>query len=245
MSINKLQEMVDAAKSIVVFTGAGISTESGIPDFRSSNGLYMSEFDGKSPEQILSRRFFRENKKTFCSFLKKRMNVLLNREPNRSHKALAAWEKAGKLTGVVTQNIDDLHNKAGNTNVMELHGNYSKFRCDSACGASYTCDDFMKKIETEEIPKCECGGVLRPCTVLFDESLDDATFEKAIVEISRADLLIVVGSSLMVQPAAGLVRELKKGANFVIINTTGTPYDKLATLIINENCGDVLEAIKV
>jgi NAD-dependent deacetylase len=174
------------------------------------------------------------------------MNVLLNREPNRSHLALAKLEKAGKLKAVVTQNIDDLHNKAGNSTVLELHGNYARFRCDSACDTPFTCDDFMKQMETAEIPRCtSCGGVIRPCTVLFDEWLDDKTFEKSIEAISQADLLIVIGTSLQVQPAAGLVRELPKTGKLVIITESDTPYDRLAHLRIKEKCGDVLAGLQI
>ncbi len=243
---SQLQAILDASTNVVAFTGAGISTESGIPDFRSSGGLYMSEFGGKSPEQILSRKFFREDKKTFFSFLKTRMNVLLNREPNRTHLFLSNLEKTGKLKAIVTQNIDDLHNKAGNTNVLELHGNYSRFRCDSACDTTFTCDDFMKQMETAEIPLCtSCGGVIRPGTVLFDEWLDDKTFEKSIEAISQADLLIVIGTGLQVQPAAGLVRELPKTGKMVIVTESTTPYDKLAALCIREKCGDVFDGIQI
>ena len=247
--IVQLQKYINDSKYIVAFTGAGISTESNIPDFRSSSGLYMKDFDGKSPEQILSGRFFREkkNKPMFFKFLKTRMNVLIGREPNRSHKFLADLEKTGKLKAIVTQNIDNLHNLAGNANVLELHGNYSKFRCNSACGfgTEHTCDSFMKQMETKEIPTCECGSVIRPSTVLFDECLPDDVFDKAITECFKADLLIAIGSTLQVQPAAGLLSERNKECKLVIINKDTTPYDSRANLIIRENCGEVFDRIKI
>lgn len=174
------------------------------------------------------------------------MNVLLNREPNRSHKFLVALEKAGKLKSILTQNIDNLHNQAGSTNVFELHGNYSKFRCNSACGRPYTVADFTTLMENSEIPTCECGGVIRPCTVLFDEYLDDTVFEGGIQEAKKSDLMIAIGSTLQVQPAAGLLSERdRKNSKLVIINKDKTPYDSRADLIINENCGEVFDQIKL
>jgi len=246
-NIEQLQEYINNAKYIVAFTGAGISTESNIPDFRSSGGLYMKDFDGLSPEQILSGRFLRErkNKPMFFKFFKTRMNVLLDKKPNRSHLFLSNLEKVGKLKAVVTQNIDNLHNLAGNTNVLELHGNYSVFKCASACGARYTVEYFNKVMETTDIPICECGGIIRPNTVLFDEWLNDETFEESMKQLKLADVVLAIGSSLQVQPAAGLLEEVSDTCKLIILNRDNTPYDHRASLVIRENCGEVFDNIKL
>ena len=240
--ISILQEYINNAKYIVVFTGAGISVESKIPDFRSSSGLYMKDFGDKNPEQILSKKCFREEPKLFFKFLKTRMNMF---DGNRSHKFLAQLEKIGKLKTVITQNIDGLHRDAGNENVLEIHGTHRTYRCNSACGTSYTTEQFLDKLTNSEIPICECGGVIRTNTVLFDEPLDDDTFEKAIDECKNADLLISIGSTLIVQPAASLLSEINKDCKLVIVNNDWTPYDKKADLVIRENCGDVFDKIKI
>lgn len=241
----ELIELIKKSANIVAFTGAGISTESDIPDFRSVNGLYSSEkFDGYTPDQILSRRFFLTEKKIFFSFYKKRILSMLDKQPNRSHKALQKLESIDKLTCIITQNIDNLHQKAGSKNVLDLHGNITQYRCISACGAKfYNQEQFFKMLDGDKIPRCDCGGVVRPNTVLFDEWLNDDIFDEATVAIINSDLILAIGSSLQVQPAAGLLSEKKENCKLVIINKDPTPYDKKATLVINENCGDVLEQI--
>jgi NAD-dependent deacetylase len=244
-NIDKLQEYIDNAKYIVNFSGSGISTESQIPDFRSGAGLYMKDFDGKSPEQILSRKCFREDPKLFFKFLKTRMTMFDGKLPNRSHVFLAQLEKVGKLKTIITQNIDGLHKDAGNTNVLEIHGTHRTYRCNSACGTNYTTEEFLNKLNSFDIPLCECGGTIRTNTVLFDEPLDDDTFEKAIEECKKADLMLVVASTLIVQPAASLLSEINKDCKLVIINNDWTPYDRKADLVIRENCGDVFDKIKL
>jgi NAD-dependent deacetylase len=238
-----LTELVKKSNNIIAFTGAGISTESGIPDFRSANGLYLTgKYAGFSPEQILSRRFFSINKEVFFSFYKERLNNLLSKEPNRGHYALVKLEKLGKLKYIVTQNIDNLHQKAGSTNVIDLHGNGSKSHCMS-CQEKYTYEQFSKLLNESEIPKCICGGVIRPSTVLFDEWLNDDTYMKAYFAIGHCDLLICIGSSLVVMPASGLILRKNKDRNLVIINNEKTDFDSMASLVINENCGEVLEKL--
>lgn len=248
-NINKLQEYIGNAKHIVNFSGAGISTEfpSSIPDFRSSSGLYMQDFSGKSPEEILSRKCFRENPKLFFKFLKTRMTMFDGKKPNRSHLFLAQLEKVGKLKAIITQNIDGLHRDAGNkdSKILEIHGTHRTYRCNSACGTCYTTEEFLNKLTTSDIPLCECGGIIRTNTVLFDEPLDDDIFEEAIRECKKADLMLVVASTLIVQPAASLLSEINKECKLVIINNDWTPYDRKADLVIRENCGDVFDKIKI
>lgn len=234
-------ELVLEATNIVAFTGAGISTESGIPDFRSNSGIYQSgEFQGYNPQDILSRKMFRENPKLFYSFYKHRLAGLLHKQPNKAHLALVELEKMGKLKWVVTQNIDNLHQKAGSINVLDLHGNGSKAHCIS-CYRKYTHEQFHDMLNSSDIAKCDCGGKVRPTTVLFDESLNDDTYDTAYRVINEADLLIVIGSSLSVQPAAGLVNRRNKNCTFVIINNTETVYDGAAQMVIRESCGDVMD----
>jgi NAD-dependent deacetylase len=247
--ITHLVNSIRLSNHIVVFTGAGISTESGIPDFRSSNGLYTSgPYKGYSPEEILSQEFFREviNRPIFYQFYKERIMRMCEKEPNRAHFALKKLEDMGKVKAIVTQNIDNLHNKAGSKKVIELHGNCTKFRCVSACG--YPCEypEFVQLVETHGIAKCpNCDGIIRPCTVLFDEALPDDAYDEAFNLIRATELLIVVGSSLLVRPACDLVREVRGTGMMAILNTSDTPYDKYADIIIHEPCGKVLEeAIK-
>lgn len=240
-------ELIDLIKNsnyLVVFTGAGISTESGIPDFRSNSGLYLSgEYGGYTPEQILSRRFFVQNKKIFFSFYKNRILSIIDKLPNRSHYALQKLELLGKLKCIITQNIDNLHQKSGSKKVLDIHGNIFQYKCTSACGKHYEYGDFDQLLKSNDIPKCDCGGIVRPNTVLFDEWLNDDIFDSAYKEIKSADLVISIGSSLVVQPAASLLSEVEENCKLVIINNTETPYDRKADLIINENCGIVLENI--
>lgn len=246
VSINELANVLKCSKYVIAFTGAGISTESGIPDFRSVGGLYTSgPYKGHSPEQILSQKFFRqpENKPLFFSYYKERILRICEKEPNRSHFALKKLEDIDKLKWVVTQNIDNLHQKAGCQRVLDLHGNSTKFRCNSACGFTCGYKEFLTMLDASDIPKCECGGIVRPCTVLFDEYLDDETFDKAYYEIKKADLLIVVGSSLVVRPACTLVGEISDTCMLAILNESDTPYDKRADFIIRGNCGEALEYI--
>lgn len=244
------EEFVNALKlsnRIVAFTGAGISTESGIPDFRSSGGLYASgPYAGYTPETILSNKFFREpkNRPLFFQFYKERIMRICEKEPNRAHFALKKLEDMGKLTAVVTQNIDNLHTKAGSKTVHELHGNCTKFKCTSACG--YPCEypEFVQLVETHGIAKCpNCDGVIRPLTVLFDEALPDDAYDASFYAIRAADLLIVIGSSLMVHPACDLVREVRGTGLLVILNNSDTPFDKYADIIIHEPCGEVMERV--
>jgi len=238
-----LIELLRESKYALAFTGAGISTESGIPDFRSSNGLYTSgDFAGMNPESILTRKTLRTKPNLVLKFYKERLMRMVDKEPNRAHLALKKLEDMGKLKGIISQNIDNLHNKAGSTNVMELHGNGTKFKCNIECGERYTYEDFLSMLEKEEKPMCRCGmSFIRPDVVLFDEWLNDEVYDKAFFEAKKCDLMIAIGSSLLVQPAARLVDEIPVEAKLVIINKDTTPYDSKADLIIRENCGGVLE----
>jgi NAD-dependent deacetylase len=242
-NIDKLQEYIDNSKYLTIYSGAGISTPE-IPDFRGTGGLYSTQFEGHSPETILSLRCLRQNPKLFFKFTKMRLGILLNKQPNKSHKFLYTLEKCGKLKTIITQNIDGLHAVAGNSNILELHGNFT-FRCDSVCGQSHTISELVDKLNSSEIPLCDCGGMIRPNTVLFDERLNDEVFEKSILEMKKSDLVIVVGSSLTVMPAASLLSEINKDCKLVIINNDWTPYDRKADLVIRENCGDVFDKIKL
>lgn len=240
----ELFELVKEANYVVAFTGAGLSTESGIPDFRSTSGLYLSgPFEGYTPEQILSARFFRTNKPVFFSFYKQRIMSMADKQPNRAHLALQQLEVKGKLKSVINQNIDNLLQRAGVKNVLDLHGNISEFRCISACGTPHNQEEFIRLLETDTIPRCECGGVIRPNTVLFDEWLDDEIYDSAMKEVKKCDLLISIGSSLVVRPACNFLSEINYDTNLVIINNTPTPYDTKASLVINKSCGEVLEEL--
>ncbi len=240
----ELLQLIKDAKHVVAFTGAGLSTESGIPDFRSSSGLYLNgKYEGYTPEIILSQEFFRKNKPIFFSFYKERIMSMRDKQPNIAHHSLKKLQDVGKLNSVINQNIDNLLQKAGVTNVFDLHGNISTFRCLSACGKDYDDVGFMALMENSEIPKCECGGIVRPNTVLFDEWLNDDTYDASYWEAKKCDLMIAIGSSLVVRPACSLLDEIQDTAKLVIINTKETPYDKKATLIINKPCGEVLKKV--
>lgn len=235
-SVKTLKTWIQDSSRIVAFTGAGVSTESGIPDFRSVDGLYSLKFD-YSPETIISHSFFLRNPKYFYRFYRDKM-LPLGFEPNITHLTLAKWEREGRLSAVVTQNIDGLHQKAGSRKVYELHGSVLRNYC-MRCGKAYRAE-FIK--DSEDIPRCTCGGIVKPDVVLYEESLNMQTVEKAIEEISRADMLIVAGTSLTVYPAAGLIRYYC-GNRLVLINRDETPYDGNADLVIHDSLGNVLSEL--
>lgn len=231
--IEQLKSWIKESKKIVFFGGAGISTESGIPDFRSVDGLYNQRYD-RSPEEILSHSFYMRHPDEFFRFYRDKM-LYLDAKPNKGHLALAKLEEMGKLTAVVTQNIDGLHQKAGNKVVYELHGSVLRNYCQR-CGKFYSAQDIQK---SEGIPTCECGGRIKPDVVLYEESLDQKTMEGAIRAIKEADMLIVGGTSLAVYPAAGLLHYYQ-GSHLVLINKTATPMDSRADLCIQDSFGDVM-----
>ena len=234
-----LQEILDHSKRIVFFGGAGVSTGSGIPDFRSDNGLYTGEFEGLSPETILSSSFFYLRPETFFRFYRKYM-LHPEAKPNIVHKALFRLEQQDRLRGIVTQNIDGLHRKAGNIRVYELHGNVNENAC-MECNASYNMNTIL---QTESIPRCECGGVIKPNVVLFGESLEKYVCIGARREITNADTLIVAGTSLSVEPAASFVEDFR-GKNLVIINRDPTPADEKATMLIRSDVVSVFEKLHI
>ena len=231
-----LRNWISESKKIVFFGGAGVSTESGIPDFRSVDGLYHQKFD-YPPETILSHSFFFSHTDYFYKFYREKM-LVTDIEPNRAHIALAKLEQQGKLSAVVTQNIDGLHQKAGSMNVYELHGSVHRNYCRK-CRQFYSSEDLL---QTTGVPKCACGGTIKPDVVLCEESLDEACIMGAIRAISEADLLIVGGTSLTVYPAAGLIRYYQ-GNRLVLINRDETPYDNEADLVFRESIGEVLSAV--
>jgi len=239
--IQKFAEMIKECKSIVFFGGAGVSTESGVKDYRSQDGLYntVKEY-GVPPEEILSHDFFFQNTETFYDFYRKYFIIEAN--PNNAHKALAELEKTGKLKAVITQNIDGLHQKAGSKNVIELHGTAEEFYCAS-CGKKGDTDKLLSEIKNKNVPKCSCcKGTMKPKVVLYGESLYDGVAEAAIRYIANADMLIVGGTSLAVYPAASFVRYFD-GKYIVMINKSETEYDSSADLIIRENIGEVFRKI--
>ncbi len=233
-----LQQMVDESSRIVFFGGAGVSTESGIPDFRSTDGLYHQKYDWP-PETILSRTFFDRMPEEFYRFYRDKM-LPLEAEPNAAHWKLAELEQAGKLIAVVTQNIDGLHTKAGSKQVYELHGSIWRNHC-MRCGKSY---DPAYIRDSKGIPLCACGGKIKPDVVLYEEGLDDEVVSGAVHAIRSADMLIVAGTSLTVYPAAGLLRYFR-GRHLALINRDATPYDDMAELVIHEKVGEVLSALQV
>ena len=234
--IQQFKQMVNESNNIVFFGGAGVSTESGIPDFRSKDGLYNQKYD-YPPEEILSHTFFINHTDAFYKFYKDKMNSL-KYEPNITHLKLAGLEKKGKIRAIVTQNIDGLHQKAGSKNVYELHGSVLKNHC-MKCHKFY---DAEYVFNSTGIPKCTCGGTIKPDVVLYEEGLDEETVEKAILAILNADLMIVAGTSLTVQPASSLLNYYK-GHKLVLINRDKTPYDDRADLVIHESLGNVFENI--
>jgi NAD-dependent deacetylase len=236
--VKTLQKWVDESRRIVFFGGAGVSTESNIPDFRSVDGLYNQKYD-EPPETILSHSYFVRKPQEFFRFYRDKM-LYLDAQPNAAHKKLAQLEKAGKLTAVVTQNIDGLHQKAGSKAVYELHGSVLRNYC-TRCGKSYPVEEIKNR---DGIPRCPCGGIIKPDVVLYEESLDDDTVSGAIHHIRQADLLIVGGTSLAVYPAAGLINYYR-GSRLVLINLQPTPYDSRADLIITGKIGEVFSQIEV
>lgn len=236
--IAKLNEMVLQSDNIVFFGGAGVSTESGIPDFRSTGGLYSQTYK-YPPEMIVSHTFYEECPEEFFDFYKKRM-LFMNAQPNAAHKKLAQLEKAGKLKAVITQNIDGLHQAAGSKNVLELHGSVLRNYCES-CGKSFP---VKYVLEADGVPHCDaCGGRVKPDVVLYEENLDMDVMKAAVNYISRADMLIIGGTSLVVYPAAGLLRYYQ-GHKLVLVNKSNTSYDSRADLVINENIGEVFSQIQ-
>ena len=239
VNVQKLQEIIDESQRIVFFGGAGVSTESGIPDFRSVDGLYHQKFK-YPPETMLSHTFFKQNTWDFFDFYKNRV-IPADPKPNAAHLKLAELEKAGKLIGVVTQNIDGLHQAAGSEKVYELHGSVLRNYCTN-CGKFF---DYKYILEASGIPECDvCGSVVKPDVVLYEEGLDNDTLVGAVNAISSADTMIVAGTSLVVYPAAGLLQYFR-GKWLVLINRDPTPADKSANLVIHDKVGEVLSCIKV
>ena len=234
--IQKFKQLVNDSNNIVFFGGAGVSTESGIPDFRSKDGLYNQKYD-YPPEEILSHTFFINYTDEFFKFYKDKMNSL-KYKPNITHIKLAELEKKGKLKAIVTQNIDGLHQKAGAKNVFELHGSVLRNYCIK-CHKFY---DAEYVFNSNGIPKCTCGGIIKPDVVLYEEGLNEETLNKSIIAINKADLLIVAGTSLTVYPASGLI-DYFKGRNLVLINRDVTPFDNRADLVIHEALGKVFKEI--
>ena len=232
----KLKELVDGSNNIVFFGGAGVSTESGIPDFRSTDGLYHQQYD-YPPETILSHSFFMRNPEEFYRFYKNKM-LCLDAKPNMAHKKLAELEKAGKLKAVITQNIDGLHQAAGSKEVLELHGSVHRNYC-MKCGKFY---DAEYMLHAEGVPTCSCGGMIKPDVVLYEEGLDMTVMSKSIQAIRDADVLIIGGTSLIVYPAAGLI-DYYRGNKLVVINMSVTSQDKNADLVIQEPIGKVFAGI--
>lgn len=234
--IEKLQQIIDDSKNIVFFGGAGVSTESGIPDFRSADGLYHQEYK-YSPEQIISHSFFLRYPEAFYEFYKEKM-MYLTAKPNSAHIKLAELEKAGKLLAVVTQNIDGLHEEAGSKKVFELHGSIHRNYC-MKCRKFYDAE-FVKN--SEGVPHCECGGVVKPDVVLYEEGLDQNVIERTLMAISSADTLIIGGTSLVVYPAAGFV-DYFHGKHLVVINKSDTGRNLNAELVINAPIGEIMKGI--
>ncbi|APC81296.1 NAD-dependent protein deacylase [Clostridium botulinum] len=243
MRLEKLKHIIDNSENIVFLGGAGVSTESNIPDFRSNNGLYKSKNNlNYSPETILSHSFFKNNTKEFFQFYKDKM-IFKDAKPNLAHYALTELEQIGKLKAIITQNIDGLHQLSGAKNVLELHGSVHRNYCVN-CGEKYNLDYILNtENSSEDIPHCKkCGSIVRPDVVLYEEGLDMDTISKAVYYIQNADVLIVGGTSLVVYPAAGLVNYYK-GKKLVLINKAETPYDKKADLVIHDSIGSVLEKV--
>lgn len=234
----ELQTIIDESSRIVFFGGAGVSTESGIPDFRSADGLYNQKYK-YPPEEIISHSFFMASPEEFYRFYRDRM-IFTEAKPNAAHLKLAELERAGKLLAVITQNIDGLHTAAGSKNVIELHGSVLRNHC-MKCRKFFGLESIAR---SEGIPRCECGGIIKPDVVLYEEGLDENDINRAIAAISEADTLIIGGTSLVVQPAAGLIRFFN-GDRLVVINKTPTYADSRADLVITESIGVTLSKITV
>ena len=232
----KLKEWIDGSDNIVFFGGAGVSTESGIPDFRSVDGLYNQKYK-YPPETIISHSFYVKKPEEFYKFYKDRM-IFTDAKPNGAHKALAKLEQEGKLKAVITQNIDGLHQLAGSREVLELHGSIHRNYC-TRCGQFYDLD-YVKN--SQGIPHCSCGGMIKPDVVLYEEGLDQKVLRKSVEYIARADMLIVGGTSLVVYPAAGLI-DYYRGNKLVLINKSATSRDSQADLVISDSIGQVLSAV--
>lgn len=232
-AVEQLKQWIKESENIVFFGGAGVSTESGIPDFRSQDGLYHQQYD-YPPEQILSHTFFMKKPEEFFRFYHNKM-IAADAKPNKAHLALAKLEREGKLKAVITQNIDGLHQDAGSREVLELHGSVRRNHC-MRCGKFYGLETIQAQAG---VPRCSCGGIIKPDVVLYEEGLDMDTLNKAVAYISQADVLIVGGTSLTVYPAAGLV-DYYRGKKLVLINRDATPLDGSAGLVINGKIGEVL-----
>ncbi len=231
-----LKEIIANSKRIVFFGGAGVSTESNIPDFRSDEGIYQEKKYRFPPETMLSRSFFDRYPEEFYDFYFAKM-IYPSAKPNPAHLALAKLEEAGKLTAIITQNIDGLHQAAGSKKVLELHGSVLRNHCMN-CGKQYDLEEMLA--QRGSVPRCSCGGIIKPEVVLYEEALDQAVMEEAVWHIRHADCMIVGGTSLAVYPAAGLIRYFR-GKDLVLINKTATAYDRDATLIIRDAIGKVLK----
>lgn len=235
-SVKKLKEIIEGSNNIVFFGGAGVSTESGIPDFRSTDGLYHQQYD-YPPETILSHTFFRRNPEEFFRFYRNKM-LALDAKPNAAHLKLAQWEREGKLKAVITQNIDGLHQAAGSKKVLELHGSVLRNYCEK-CGRFY---DARYILNSEGVPRCECGGSIKPDVVLYEESLDMNVMQEAVSFISQADVLIIGGTSLVVYPAAGLI-DYYRGNKLVLVNKTPTARDSIADLVVAGSIGEIFGSL--
>ena len=234
--LEMMKKWIAESKRIVFLGGAGVSTESGIPDFRGVDGLYKQQFE-YPPETIISHSFFVSRPEYFYRFYREKM-MPLGYEPNITHKVLARWEQEGKLSAVITQNIDGLHQKAGSKNVLELHGSVLRNYC-MKCKKPYSAE-FVKN--ASGVPKCDCGGTVRPDVVLYEEGLDGFVLQQSVNAIQNADLLIVAGTSLTVYPAAGLVNYYN-GNRLVLINRDETPYDRYANLVFHESLGNIFSQL--
>ena len=233
--LNLFRSWLQESRRAVFFGGAGVSTESGVPHFRSPDGLYHQQY-AYPPEEILSRSFFDRNPETFYDFYREKILCCLDVQPNRTHRFLAALEEAGHLAAVVTQNIGGLHQRAGSRKVLELHGSALRHYCQR-CGAFYEAEQIR---QSQGVPRCSCGGLIKPDVVLYEESLDQSVLVESCTAIRQADLLIVGGTSLAVYPAAGLL-SYYRGSRMVLINRSATPRDGEAQLVFREGLGDVFE----